>query len=226
MVVGNIPHSDIQLLSAAINELLLKFPDASVEVLDGHYNDLLTALRGGGVDIVYGVLRRPPWAVDVEERFLFSNSYAVVARRDHPIRALGRITIADLARYDWIVPPSGTPRRHAFEQIFKGRKSQPKVSLETTSMGIYRAVLSTSDRLSLVSRREVDEDRVAGLEALPYRSPRLQRADGIALRKDWKPTQIHLEFLERLTALASIPSRASCPATDLAASRRMLPPEI
>ena len=143
IVVGNIPHSDTHLLSAAINELLARFPQASVDVLDGHYNDLLNGLRHGNVDIVYGVLRRPKWAFDIEERFLFSNRYAVVARRDHPIRTLRRITTSDLARYDWIMPPKGTPQRHAFEQIFKERKIPPKVSVETTSMGIYRALLSS-----------------------------------------------------------------------------------
>ena len=204
IVVGNIPHSDTHLLSAAINELLAKFPHASVDVLDGHYNDLLNALRHGSVDIVYGVLRRPKWAVDIEEQSLFSNRYAVVARSDHPIRTLRKITISDLARYDWIMPPVGTPRRHAFEQIFKERKIQPKVSVETTSMGIYRALLGTSDRLSLFSHREVDSDRTAGFEALPYRSPSLKRDDGIALRRDWKPTRIHLEFLERLAAFAAV----------------------
>jgi LysR family transcriptional regulator, regulator for genes of the gallate degradation pathway len=202
IIVGNIPHSNVHMLSDAINEVLAKFPDASVEVLDGHYDDLLTALRSGGVDIVYGVLRLPKWAVDVEEKFLFANHYAVVARRDHPLRALRRIAIPDLARYDWIVPPPGTPRRHAFEQMFKGYKSPPKVSVETTSSGIYRALLGASDRLSLFSSREVEADKAAGFEALPYRSPRLSRVDGIAIRKDWRPTRIHLEFLDRLTALA------------------------
>jgi DNA-binding transcriptional LysR family regulator len=219
IVVGNIPHSNTHLISAAINELLAKFPDASVEVLDGHYNDLLTALRSGGLDLVYGVLRRPKWAFDVEERLLFSNPYAVVARRDHPLRTLRRITTADLARYDWVLPPQGTPRRHAFELIFNGRKSKPKVSIETTSLGIYRTVLATSDRLSLFSHREVDDDRIAGIEALPYDSSRLRRADGIAIRNDWKPTSIHLEFLERLTALASVRGTKRNGAAVTAASR-------
>lgn len=203
VVVGNIPHSNTHLLSATINNLLAKFPDASVQVLDGHYNDLLTALRSGGLDVVYGVLRRPKWAFDVEDRLLFSNPYAVVARRDHPLRKLRRITIAELARYDWVMPPQGTPRRHAFELIFRDRKVKPKVSIETTSLGIYRSVLTTSDRLSLFSHREVDDDRIAGIEALPYDSFRLQRKDGIAIRKDWKPPRIHLEFIERLTVLAA-----------------------
>jgi DNA-binding transcriptional LysR family regulator len=102
------------------------------------------------------------------------------------------------------MPPRGTPRRHAFEQIFKGHKPQPKVSVETTSMEVYRALLSTSDRLSLFSSRDVQEYGDAGLEALPYRSTQFKRDDGIAVRKDWKPTRMHLEFIERLNTLAGV----------------------
>ena len=119
-----------------------------------------------------------------------------------PFERFSKITISQLSRYDWIMPPPGTPRRHAFEQIFKGHKFQPKVSVETTSMGVYGALLGTSDRLSLFSDRDVKEYRAAGFEALPYHSPKFQRDDGIAVRKDWKPTRIHLEFIERLTAYA------------------------
>jgi LysR family transcriptional regulator of gallate degradation len=95
-------------------------------------------------------------------------------------------------------------RRRAFEQIFKERKLKPKVSIETTSMEIYRALLGSGDRLSLFSHREVNADRTAGFEALPYRSPSLKRDDGIALRRDWRPTRIHLEFVERLAAFAAV----------------------
>jgi DNA-binding transcriptional LysR family regulator len=200
IVIGNIPHSDAHLLSAAINDLLTTFPHASVDILDGHYNDLLNALRHGSIDIVYGVLRRPKWAFDVEERFLFSNRYAVVARHDHPIHKQRTITVSDLARYDWIMPPLGTPRRRAFEQLFHDQKV--KVSVETTSMGVYRSMLSTSDRLSLVSHREVEKDPTARLATLHYDSPQLQRHDGIATRRDWQPTRLHVEFIERLSILS------------------------
>jgi DNA-binding transcriptional LysR family regulator len=203
VVVGNIPHANTRLLSAAINELLAKFPQASVDVVDGNYDSLLTALRHGSVDLVYGVLRRPRWAADVEERFLFTNSYAVVARSGHPIRTQRRVTIADLARYDWIMPPPGTPRRHAFDQIFQHRAQKPRVCIETTSIGLYRAALSTSDRLSLFAHREIDEDPNIGFEVVPYRSPQLRRNDGIAVRRDWKPTRLHQAFLDNLTALAA-----------------------
>jgi hypothetical protein len=70
-------------------------------------------------------------------------------------------------------------------------------------------LLGASDRLSLISSREVEADKAAGFEALPYRSPLLSRDDGIAIRKDWRPTRIHLEFLDRLTALAGKSRRNS-----------------
>ena len=201
IVVGNIPHSDIHLLSAAINDLLAKFPEISVDVLDRHYNDLLQALRNGGVDLVYGVLRLPEWASDVEERFLFSNQYTLVARRDHPLRSLRKIAISDLMRYDWIMPPSDTPRRQALERMFEGHQHRPKVTIETTSMGMYHAVLSMTDRLSLLPYREVQKYESLGFAALPFFSHHLQRANGIAVRKDWQPTRVHVELLERLVSL-------------------------
>ena len=207
VVIGNIPHSDPHFLSVAINQLLSRFPHVSVEVVDGHYLDLLDALRHGSVDLLYGVLRRPETAVDIEEHFLFSNRYAVVARNEHPIRESKRVRVKDSARYDWIMPPSGTPRRQAFEDIFRSCKSKPRVSIETTSIGLQRAVLSASDKLSLFAHREVVEGPGVGFKTVDFHSPKLHRDDGIAVRKDWKPTQLHVEFVDRLRALAA----GACP---------------
>ena len=78
--VGNIPHSGTHLLSTAITQFLALYPAAFVHVLDGPYEPLLDALRAGDLDLLFGVLRRPAWATDVKEDFLFSNPYAVVVR--------------------------------------------------------------------------------------------------------------------------------------------------
>jgi LysR family transcriptional regulator, regulator for genes of the gallate degradation pathway len=141
IAIGNIPHSGAHLLSKAINQFLASYPAASVQVLDGPYEPLLEALRAGDLDLLFGVLRRPPWATDVHEEFLFANPYAVVVRRQHPLartRNVTRrdVTLGDLARYDWILPARGTPRREAFERLFAGAPHSPTVSIETTSAAI------------------------------------------------------------------------------------------
>jgi hypothetical protein len=93
--------------------------------------------------------------------------------------------------------------------------AEPKISLETTSLQIYRTILTATDQLTLMSRFEAQLNDIKSLAQLPFRSPHLRRFDGIATRIGWQPTRIHLEFLARLraearrAALDAQPGRAS-----------------
>jgi hypothetical protein len=100
------------------------------------------------------------------------------------------------------MPEAGAPRRQAFERMFAGLPSLPKVSIETTSLSIYRSILASSDRLTLMSRLAAQSDESAALAVLPFRSPHLRRSDGVASRVDWHPTHVHLRFLQLLRAEA------------------------
>jgi LysR family transcriptional regulator of gallate degradation len=202
VVIGNIPHSGIQVLSSAIKEFFGQYPTATVQVVDGHYEALLDDLRGGKLDLLFGVLRRPAWADDVAEEVLFKNPYVVVGRAGHPLRRSRTLGLQDLARYDWIMPGPMTPRQHAFQRIFARLPALPKISVETTSLQIYRDLLATTDRLTLMSTLEAQLNERAKLAVLPFRSPELRRSDGLATRADWQPTHIHRQFLKVLRARA------------------------
>jgi DNA-binding transcriptional LysR family regulator len=202
IAVGNIPHSGERVLSAAVDALLASYPTAQVQVVDGHYEALLDDLRAGRLDLLFGVLRRPAWATDVSEELLFENPYVVVARAQHPLSASKRVTLGELARYDWIMPEAGAPRRQAFARMFADLPDPPTVSIETTSLSIYRSILATTDRLTLMSRLAAQSSESAALAALRFRSPHLARSDGVASRIDWHPTTVHLRFLQLLRAEA------------------------
>jgi DNA-binding transcriptional LysR family regulator len=198
ITVGNIPHSGTHLLSKAITEFLAVYPAASVHVLDGPYEPLLDALRAGDVDLLFGVLRRPAWATDVREELLFPNSYVVVVRRQHPLARARNVTLRDLSSYDWILPARGTPRREAFECLFAGADRAPTVSIETTSPAIYGSVLATTDRVTLLSTLTAEFLEPQALTILPFDSPVLARADGVASRADWQPTRLQRQFMDLL----------------------------
>lgn len=202
LAIGNIPHSHSLILSAAIDGLLRAHPSAHVEVLEDHYDTLLHDLRTGRVDYIFGVLRRPEWALDVKEEQLLYNSYVLVARRSHPLTSLRTIRLHDLTCYDWILPGPSTPRRQAFERMFSTAKHRPRVSIETTTMPIYRAILASTDRLTLMSQAESQLNDKTVLTVLPFRSPCLGYIDGVATRLDWQPTSIHRQFLDLLRAQA------------------------
>ena len=200
--VGNIPHSGTHLLSKAINHFLALYPAAFVHVLDGPYEPLLDGLRAGDLDLLFGVLRRPPWAIDVREEFLFSNPYAVVVRRQHPLAGVRNVTLRELAGYDWILPARGAPRREAFERLFAGSARAPIVSIETTSSAIYKSVLTTTDRIALLSTLEAQFMEPKALTIVPFQSPVLARADGVATRAGWQPPRLHQQFLDLLRTQA------------------------
>jgi LysR family transcriptional regulator of gallate degradation len=204
IIVGNIPHSGTQILSSAINEFLAAYPTATVQIVDGAYEALLDNLRAGKLDLLFGVVRRPAWAHDVSEEALFKNPYVVVGRAGHPLSRSKALTLRELARYDWIMPGPMTPRQQAFRRIFARLPALPKISVETTSLQIYRDLLATTDRLTLMSTLEAQLNELAKLAVLPFRSPELRRSDGLARRGDWQPTHIHRHFLNVLRAHARL----------------------
>jgi len=212
LAVGNIPHSDTQILSAAINDLLAAYPKACVRIVDGHYDVLLNDLRAARLDLLWGVLRTPSWASDVTEEKLFPNPYVVVARKRHPLTRLKRITLNDLAGYDWITPGPTAPRQQALERIFSAMRRAPRITIETTSMQIHRNILASTDRLALMSLMEARSNDSAAFAILPFRSHHLTRADGVARRTDWRPTRIHLQFMELLRCHARRVAAGELPA--------------
>ena len=202
IAIGNIPHSATQILSNAIKQLLSQYPTARIQVVDGHYEDLLNDLRAGKLDLLFGVLRRPAWANDVKEELLFANDYVVVARSGHPLRRNKHLKLCDLSRYDWIMPGPLTPRQQALHRMLGSRSAAPKVRIETTSLQIYRTMLAATDQLTLMSRFEAQLNDPASLDTLPFRSLHLRRVDGIATRVGWNPTKVHLQFIDLLRAEA------------------------
>lgn len=198
LVVGNIPHSGSQILSSALNEFLIRYPTATVQIIEGHYEALLDDLRAGKMDFLFGVLRRPDWAQDVVEEALFSNPYVVVGRLGHPLSRAKKLNLHQLAGYDWIMPGPMTPRQLAFRRIFARLPAPPKISIETTYLQICRDLLASTDRLTLMSTLEAQLNERNKLAILPFQSPELRRADGLATRADWQPTPIHLHFLKIL----------------------------
>jgi hypothetical protein len=82
--------------------------------------------------------------------------------------------------------------------MLEGVCAEPKISLETTSLQIYRTILTATDQLTLMSRFEAKLNDTGVLTQLPFRSPHLRRFDGIATRIGWQPTRIHREFIALL----------------------------
>lgn len=202
--IGMLPFSRSTLLADAINTLSEEFPDTQVYLIEAVYDLLLGMLRDGRIDFLYGVLRRPKWASDIVERPLFYDPYAIVVRRGHPLTRCNHVGLSQLADYDWIVGGVGSIRRGAFEKMFQSLGYLPRASIEAISPKVVRALLSTSNRITLLTRLEIEfEQRMGALETVNYDPGIARNADGLVTRADWLPTPLQSRFIRLLHDPAS-----------------------
>jgi LysR family transcriptional regulator of gallate degradation len=200
IAIGTLATSGSFVLARAIDEFLAHARGAEVQVVEEPYEQLLSHLRAGNIDFLFSVLRRPDWATDVTETMLFDEPYVVVMRPKHPLSRVMDIGRNELADYDWIIPGPTTPRYLAFERLFASAKKKPTARVSTTSRGLIRSLLATSDRLTLLTRHEaVLEEKLGVLRIVPTRVRLPRRAYGVATRLSWHPTALQQTFLEMLT---------------------------
>jgi DNA-binding transcriptional LysR family regulator len=168
-------------------------------VVEEPYEQLLAHLRAGNIDFLFSVLRRPDWASDVTETMLFDEPYVIVMRPKHPLNKVTHIGRDELADFDWIVAGPTTPRFLAFERLFASARKKPTARVSTTSRGLIRSLLATSDRLTLLTRHEAElEERLGVLRIVPTKVRLPRRAYGVATRLNWHPTALQQTFLEML----------------------------
>jgi LysR family transcriptional regulator, regulator for genes of the gallate degradation pathway len=201
IAIGCLPLANAGILARSVNELLSKRTTTKTLIYEAPYPSLLESLRSGTIDLIYGILRQSDETGDIVEETLFQDPYVIAVRRGHPLLQKSTIRKADLAEYDWIMASVG-PRRRYFDDLFRNARCRvPSTMIETVSLTTQRAILMTSDRLSLLTVSEIQaENEDKGLVALPYSLPQIVRPHGVTTRANWQPTKTHLEFLEILRA--------------------------
>jgi LysR family transcriptional regulator, regulator for genes of the gallate degradation pathway len=199
IVIGALPMAGTFELADAVRRFMAECPAAKVRIVSGDYHGLLDDLNNCRIDMIFGVLRKPAWATEIEEELLYHDSYCIAVRPGHPLCRLREIRPEDLLSYDWVVPASGTPRRQRIESLFQGMPRRPRFNLETSSMGTLRALLLGSDMVTVMTRSEMQLDVALGIVAsLPCRNLDAIPPKGVTTRTGWLPTSAHESFLNCL----------------------------
>lgn len=202
IVIGTLPFSTGLFLPRALEDVLLRHPGLEVTVVDGTYETLLHQLRFAEIDIIVGALRDTVSGPDVQQETLFEDCLAVVARRDHPLATQRLKGLKDLEGVAWIMPMPGTPAQAAFDQSFQAEGLCPPVaSLRVNSPIMMQALLAASDRVAMMSPRQVDSEVKAGLlRVLPVPVCHAQRRIGITTRTGFLPPPGAKQLLDAFRA--------------------------
>ena len=201
VVIGTLPLVRTKIIPAAIAKLSSRRPHASIELLDGDYESLVMALLSGKIDLLVGALRRRALDNRLVQETLFSDGLSIIARADHPLRQRSRVTYHDLARYPWILPRQGTPTRAIFDSLAEACPGgwSSRGTIVTGSLVAIRGILLQTDRLTILSRQQIEYDEKARLlGVIPFDLPHSDRPIGMTRRGNWEPTVLQRDFISAL----------------------------
>lgn len=200
IVIGTLPFSTGLFLPPAVEEVLTHYPGLQVTVIDGTYESLLHKLRSAEIDLLVGALRHQPPFDDVVQEELFADPLCVVARQGHPLQRKPPCQLKELAAAPWILPMPGTPAQAAFDEAFQAQDlPAPVATLRVNSPVLIQSLLSATDRLALMSRRQAHKEVLAGrLCILPVDITHAPRRIGITTRRGFLPSPASQTLLENL----------------------------
>lgn len=210
IVIGALPLSRSVLLPRALAAFRARRPVLPVTVLDGPYDEMLTGLRRGDIDVIVGALRDPAPIGDVAQERLFDDRLVMLAGSAHPLADSRAITREALAGFPWVAPRTGTPARGHFDAYFAPLgEAAPKSILESGSVLLMREILSLGDFLGCIAGQQAEAEIAKGLvRRLDVAAAFPGRAIGLTLRRSWTPTAAQALLLDliREAAAAAAPS--------------------
>ncbi|MCP3404659.1 LysR family transcriptional regulator [Bradyrhizobium sp. CCGB01] len=209
VAVGLLPFSEQDVVVKVFGEMLSRHRHVRLQAVTGSYAALIDGLRQGELDFVIGPLREPPPYDVLEERHLFDEFFAVIARADHRL-AKGRRKLKDLVGENWVVAPHGTPTRRYFEELLIGQGLvPPSQTCEIVTFALAEQMVMNSDVVALLTYSPAKLKTLAkGLKALAVELPANARAIGLTYRRDQPLTAAQQTFLEMLGRKAGKLARA------------------
>ena len=202
LVVAAMPLARAHLAPTAAELFARSNPGCRITILEGAYDDLLSALRRGDADMIVGALRENLQLSDVTQERLFVDKLSIVMRIGHPLAGKRSISRKDLGKFPWVAPRRDSPLRAIYESLFKDAHP-PADIIECNSLSAARSILLQSDRLTLLSRVQIFVEAQAGLlTARPAAGATMSRDIGLSTRTHWMPTSPQKEFLDLIRGLA------------------------
>ena len=184
IVVGSLPFMRTRILPHAIAELRNQFPLVDIATMEGPYDDLVTSLRCGDVDLILGALRGAKDQEELREETLLDEELSIIVSAKNKLAKKKKVTWQELMKFQWILPPLNTPTRKLFEELLAARElPAPEHVVESSSLVVVRGLLMETDYVTILSRHQVYYDELSGqLHALPMALPETRRPIGITSR--------------------------------------------
>ena len=212
VVVGTMLAATVGLLPESIVRLREGAADIVVTVQVGPNEVLFPTLARGELDLVVGFLPTNASTLMREAgphaRFmhvpLYDEDLSAVVGREHPLAQAERVDVAELRRFDWIIPTPGSAVYPAVRSFFESHHlAMPRRRVESISILTNLGLLTRQPMVALMPRSVAVSLSTSGLtRVLPLPDLGPVGTVGYTLRAQRVPTVAGAHFISALHAVA------------------------
>jgi DNA-binding transcriptional LysR family regulator len=162
--VGMSPIAAPNVVPNVVQTLINRHPNAHVTMVEAVASRLYKMVVDGELDLAVGPLSESREESLLVEEPLFMNEISIICGPNNPLAIRENLELAELSKYDWILPESRTPLRQLIENEFLRLNLTPPIpALETSSFTAVRHLLLNGDQISALPRAVIQVEEGFGL---------------------------------------------------------------
>ena len=186
----------LYLLPGFVERFAAEYPGIEIRLHNVTGREGLERVRADSVDFAVGAMFDAP--NDIIYRPHFTYPTVLITPFDHPLTALGNVTLEDIAPYALILPPRHLSTWRIVDIVFQQHEIEYRVNIEAGGWEVIKRYVARGLGVSIVSSIcMTEEDRLA---AIPLDTYFPSRTYGVVLRRGKFLSPAARRFLEMIEA--------------------------
>lgn len=149
--VGGTPIFMDGVLAPMIAQFQQSYPDVRIDQSYGYADALIEGLRNGSFEMAIVPLRPDSVPPDLHFQPVLPSRNVIACRTGHPLTRRRLVTLADIAEYPWIAPPTESPLyRDLHRALSRIGARDFRISFSGGSLASVIGVLAGSDSLTVL----------------------------------------------------------------------------
>lgn len=196
-----VTYSFSSVMTETVVDFMKAFPGVKLNVCYQTMEELMQKLKRRELDFVlaYKPLKADK---DIDSRMIFSNRLAAIVGESHPLAHQSSVSLAELSRYNLLMPMRGLQARNAFDKLVDGRDIDFQIKVEVNNVNIIMELLHRANYVSVLAEATVLHE--AGLVSVPIDAQDSTMEGCIHILKDSYVKNAAQEFIRMLCQSTSI----------------------
>ena len=162
--IGAVGSVACSVLPTAIGSVLEKWPQLKVQVLEGFWDRLASALVQNEIDLALAPCMPDTEEIEAVQDCRWTDASHVIAALDHPLRSRRALRWGDLLAQRWVLPGKGSEPYAQFERtLARQGRAMPQTVVDTRSVLVMKNLVARFGFLGWMNEPLFKTEEKAGL---------------------------------------------------------------